>query len=481
MQDSYDVIIIGGGVVGSAVCRELTKYQVKVAVLEKNPDVVNEMSGRNSAVVHAGFSYQADTLKSKYTLLGCKEIEKASEDLGFDFIRCGKLLVGNTPDDYDRLVQTMEHGQALGVQGLEMVDQDQIQEILPHTKGKFALYSKLSGILDPFQYTISLAENAVANGARYFLKNKVIEIQDLGDRYQIKTDKGTFYARWIINSAGQGAVEVAKLMGLPGYPIQYTRGCYYVLDKKATPKMDVSLYPVPNPLYMGIHFTPTIDGNIIIGPDAEVIDRAGDYAVNRQSMEYLIEDSAKLWPRVSPKDFIRNYAGIQTTWSDEWTGKKDFLIEIDPISPRAIQMIGMESPALTCALPLSRHVVDLLGSHMDLKVNPAFNPIREKPVKFSKLSSEEKSALIQQDPNYGQIICRCEEVTKAEILAAAQNPLGADSMVSIKYRTRAMMGRCQGGYCLTKIAQIVQEVHDQTEEEVVHDRAGAYLFTGKVR
>ncbi len=481
-MERYDVLVIGGGVVGSAIARELSRYQLKIGVLEKNPDVCLEMSGRNSAVLHGGFAYEVGTNKAALCVEGCLEFDDVASQLDFPFKRTGKVLVGNTKEEMESLKDTLRIGEINGAVGLEIIDEKRLKELVPTVEGTFALFSPMSGILDPFQYTIGLAENAVKNGVRYHLKREVIGIQRLDEGlYQLETSKETFLTKWVINAAGLGAVKISEMLGISGYKMGATRGHYIVLDKTVGPLLPMPVYPVPSTLYMGIHVTPTVEGNVTVGPDADRVTSLEDYGVEQRNMDYLVEDASTLWPNIHRKDFIRNYAGIQPTWLDREGPLKDFIIEAREDVPNTVNLIGIESPGLTAALPVARRAVKLLVDREKPEINPNFDPARKRMKPFAEATPEEQAALIKENADYGEIICRCESVTKAEVLNAIHNPLGVETMIGMKYRTRSMMGRCQGGYCQMRIAQLLQEEKGLEVTQVLYAREESELFTGRVR
>lgn len=482
MSQIYDILIVGGGVVGSAVAREMARYELKIGVLEKNRDVCYETSGRNSAVIHGGFAYDISTRKAECCVEGCLEFDQVAKELDVPFKATGKVLVGNTKEDYESLQRTIETGKINGSEGLEMIDEERLHELVPAVIGKFAMFSPKSGIVDPFQYTIALAENAKMNGVDFYFNHEVIDIQREEDVvYTIKTTQGDFKTRWVVNCAGLGCVKISEMLGITGYGIGGTKGDYIILDKNMGPLLPMPVYPVPTNTYMGIHVTPTIDGNVTVGPNADKVHDFDYYGVSKKNMDYLAEDASTLWPHIHRSDYIRNYSGIQPTWLDGDRVIKDFVIEAREEVPNTINLVGIESPGLTSALPIARRTVRLLAEREALKPNKNFNPNRKGIIRFSEQSDEEKARLIAENSDYGEIICRCEKVTKAEILQAVHNPLGVDTMVGIKYRTRAMMGRCQGGYCQTRIAQIIQEELSKEVTDVLYARNDSNMFTGKVR
>jgi glycerol-3-phosphate dehydrogenase len=482
MKQIYDVLIIGGGVVGSAIAREMARYQLKICVLEKNRDVCFETSGRNSAVIHGGFAYDRGTLKAECCVEGCIEFEQVAKELDVPFKRTGKVLVGNTQENHESLERTIENGKINGSVGLEMIYEERLHQLVPAVIGKFAMISPLSGIVDPFQYTIALAENAKMNGVDFYFDHEVSGINRRTDGvYNINTTQGDFNTRWVVNSAGLGSVKISEMLGIHGYGIEGTKGDYIILDKNIGHLLPMPVYPVPNNDYMGIHVTPTIDGNVIVGPNANKVKDYNYYGVSQKQMDYLAADASTLWPHIHKNDYIRNYSGIQTTWINGEDVIKDFVIEAREEVQNTINLVGIESPGLTSAIPIARRAVKLLAEREELNLNENFNPNRKGIIRFSEQSDEEKARLIKENPDYGEIICRCENVTKGEILQAVHNILGVDTMVGIKYRTRSMMGRCQGGYCQMRIAQIIQEELNKKVTDVLYARNGSNMFTGKVR
>ena len=483
MEQRYDVLIIGGGVVGSAIAREMSRYQLKIGVLEKNLDVCYETSGRNSAVVHGGFAYDTGTLKARLCVEGNRMMDQLSEELDFRFQRCGKVLVGNTDEDMETLKRTLKQGEANGARGLVIIDKERLHELVPAVVGEFAMFSPYSGILDPFNYTIALAENAHDNGVDYYLDHEVTASERDGDGvYRLATDKGTFSARWVVNSAGLGCGRISDMLGIKGYKVIGSKGDYIILDKRTGPLLPMPVYPVPSNTYMGIHVTNTTDGNVIIGPNAETVSDFAYYGVPQENMDYLADSASDLWPCIHKSDYIRNYSGILPKWVDDQGVIQDFRIEIrDDLAPRAINLVGIESPGLTAAVPIARYAIGLMKEREELKPNPDFNPVRRGIVRFAEQPMEEQARLIAANPDYGEVVCRCEKVTRAEILQAIHNSLGVDTMVGIKYRTRSMMGRCQGGYCQMRIAKMIEEELGKAETDVRYARAGSQMFFGKVR
>ena len=480
----YDVLIIGGGVLGSAVARELSRYRLDVAVLEKEYDVCCETSAHNSGVLHAGYNNEPGSKMAKFCVEGSEGFDQIAEELDVPFRRSGKLVVGFDENDLVQLKKLKAQGEANGCRGLELVGRDKIKELAPFVEGEFALYSPLTGILDPFQLTIGLAENACRNGVKYFFHCEVSAIRRDGGIYTATSPRGEFRGRWVINCAGLYADKIASMLGVDDYRIYPCRGEYFVLDNRISAMLPLPAYPVPNIRTggLGIHLTPTVDGNITIGPSAEYIDERDDYAVTRPVLDSLIREGGRIFPHLKREHFIRNFAGIRPKLTDKNKGGyHDFVIDMRAELPRVIQLVGIESPGMTSAIPIAREIVRMMQSSEDLTLKDDFNPLRKRPVCFRELSDDERAVLVEENPDYGEIICRCETITKAEVLSAIRNPLGVSTMTGIKYRCRAMMGRCQGGYCQTRISELLMQERGIPAPELLDSRAGSYLFTGRVR
>ncbi|CAB1242826.1 FAD/NAD(P)-binding oxidoreductase [Ruminococcaceae bacterium BL-6] len=483
MARQFDVLIIGAGVVGCAVAREMARHRLRIGVLEKEMDVAYGSSGRNSGVLHGGFTYKTGSLKAQCCVEGNQEFGRVAKELDVPFRRSGKVVVGFNEKDMASLRRFQARGEANGVRGLEIVDRKKLRELDPSAGGEFAMYSPNSGILDPMAYTIALAENARLNGVDFFFDQRVTGIERTDGVYAVKTERDVFRTRWVVNCAGLYSGAVSAMLGIGGYVIRGFKGEYIVLDKKAGAFINMPVYPAPNEKGgFATHAVPTVDGNVLIGPDSYMTDDFEDYGVTQEHIDGLIRDGEKMFSHVKREYFIRNFSGIRAKRVDPETGEVlDFVCEARDEAPHTINLVGIESPGLTSALPLARRAVSLMAEREELEPNPDFDPARKAVRRFHGSAPAEQEKLIAEDPDYGEIICRCENVTKAEILAAIHNPLGTCTVASVKNRTRATMGRCQGGYCETRIVRMIEEEKKKKVTEILYSRKNSYLFTGKVR
>ncbi|AEB07441.1 FAD dependent oxidoreductase [Coriobacterium glomerans PW2] len=486
-MERFDAVVIGAGVIGCAIARELSRFRLDACVIEKEPDVAFGNSSRNTGMLHAGFTYAPGSLKAICAVEGNREFDHVASELDVAFRRSGKVVVGFTDRDRANILKFMDIGMKNGVEGLKMVDKQQLHDIEPQARGEFALYSPMSGILDPIQYTIALAENAHANGVRFLFRTKVTGLNWCAQTdegfYRVITNRGVIQSRWIINCAGMYSTDISEMLGITGHVTKGFKGEYYVLDKRAAEGLRTPVYPAPNEKGgFSTHATITVDGNVLVGPDSYITEGREDYATSSAHLAGLVRDGKKMFDNVKQEFFIRTFAGIRWKRVDPITGKVlDFVVERRDEAPQAVNLVGIESPGVTSALPLARRAIDKMREVEDLEEDPAFSPERAGIKRFCDATLAQQRLLVEQDRAYGEIICRCEMVTRAEILAAIHNPLGAHTLASVKNRTRATMGRCQAGYCESRITALIRSELDADARDVCYQHEGSHMFTGDVR
>lgn len=486
MENQYDALIIGAGVVGNAIARELSRYDIRAAVLEKELDVGMGTSSRNSGVLHSGIHYKPGTLRAQVNVQGNAMMSRLCEELKVKIRYIGKLTVAQDEEDIRTLHALREQGQANGVPGLEILDAEAMQRMQPGVGGIRALFSPTTGIICPYGLTIALAENAAVNGVQFHLGQEVNAISQSPKGFTVQTVQGkTFESRLLINAAGLYADRICELLGITEYHIYPCRGEYLILDKRLQGSLSVLVYPAPRKggAGLGIHLTNTVDGNILIGPSNEYVDAPDDYACTSDVIQQLKKEGHELLAGISAADFIRSFSGLRAKQTPpEIKGFKDFVVESRTDYPGFINLVGIESPGLTSSPAIAVMVREMVAEKIPLREKAGF--IAERPGRvesFYELSPEEKADLVAQDPDYGEVVCRCEQITKREVLDAIQNPLGASTVAGIKYRSRAMMGRCQGGFCLPRIVQILEKEFGYRPEDYLLFSKGSHLFTGRVR
>lgn len=486
MTNFYDVIVIGAGVVGNAIARELSRFDLKVAVLEKELDVGGGTSSRNSGVVHSGIHYKPGTLRAKLDVQGNAMMGELCRELKVKIQYLGKLTVAQDETDVETLHALKEQGDANGVPGLAILNREQMEKLQPGVGGIMALHSPSTGIICPYGLTIALAENAYANGVHFHLGQEVTAIGKTPEGFEISTSRGErFQSKILINSAGLYSDAVCRMLGINEYTIYPCRGEYLILDKRLAGTLSLLVYPAPHKggAGLGIHLTNTVDGNILIGPSNEYVDEADDYACTAKILSLLKKEGHCLLPGISAADFIRNFSGLRSKQSPPSEGGfRDFVIESRKDLPGFINLVGIESPGLTSSPAIALMVRDLVGELLALRPKESFIAEREgRAGFFFELSPEEKADLVAENPDYGEIVCRCEQITRKEVLDAIQNPLGVRTINGLKYRSRAMMGRCQGGFCLPRIVQILEKEFGYHPDDYLLQHASSPLFAGRVR
>jgi glycerol-3-phosphate dehydrogenase len=480
----YDVVVIGGGAVGCAILRELSRYDLRLLLLERESDLAEGVSKGNSGVIHAGFNVPARSLKARTNVAGLGLIYPLASTLGVPHRKTGKLVVALADENRGRLEELVAEGEKSGVPGLEIVDEAAIRRLEPLAQGRWALYSAHTGIISPYELTYALAECAAQNGAEVRLETPVTAVGFSRDLFRLSTPRGVVTARRVVNSAGLFSDEVARLAGIDDYRIFPYRGEYLITDKASGLKLGLPVYPVPprDDPGLGIHITPTLEGHILLGPSAEAVADKRDLASTRNIQARLRAEAARLMPRLAGAPFIHSYAGNRPKLVDP-TGKDrfgDFIVEESRLRPGWISLVGIESPGLTAAPALAEMVVAMIGVKTDLRPKAEFRP--DLPVKrrFAALDDDARAARVAGDRNVGEMVCRCEHVTRAEVLAALRNPFGARTLDAVKRRSRCGMGRCQGGFCTPRIVEILQ-VEGVPVDRITKRGGGSRLFYGRLK
>ena len=458
----YDIAIIGGGVVGGSIARTLASYQLSICILEKAHDVATGSSAANSAIVHAGYDAKEGSLKAKLNVRGSQLMPTVCQELGVKYQNNGSLVIGFNEDDRTALEALLVRGNKNGVPGLRIVEKEELKTLEPNLSPNVlcALYAPTGAIVCPYELTIASIGNAMDNGADLKLNFAVDSIRDLGTHFEISSADDTVSARYIINAAGVFADEIAKMVGDDSFSIHPRRGEYVLLDKECGKLVKHTVFRTPGKMGKGILVSPTVDGNLITGPTGVDIEDKLDKSTTAEGLAFVMKESNENTTGVPFGKSITSFCGLRAVGS---TG--DFIIN-NP-EPRFINVAGIESPGLSSAPAIAEMVVELLNqAGLALKPNENFNPIRPASHAFREGTIEEKNATIAKDPAYGHIICRCEGVSEGEILAAIrQNPRPRD-LDGVKRRTRAQMGRCQGGFCSPYIVELLAKEWNIPYEDV---------------
>lgn len=483
MEKRFDALVIGGGVVGCAIAQELSKYQLNVALLEKESDVCFGASKANSGVVHSGIYSHPGSLKAKLCVEGNRLFQGFSEDLGVEFDKIGKLVVARDDDEINALEKLKDVGLKNEVEGLMDVDEGKLQELEPNIKAKSGLWVPSAGIVSPYKLTIALAENAWENNVKVFLDSEVVGISVKEDGFEIKTERDTFESRWLVNCAGLYCDKIANMVGIEEHTVYPCRGEYLVLDKSYSSLINHLIYPPPENGSggLGVHLTPTLEGNILIGPSAKFIDGKEDMKTTKEAVDKLLIGAESFLKRLPKDAFIQSYAGIRCKLIPQGCETSgDFVIEEDSKVERFINLMGIESPGLSATPAISKLIIEIIKGKEDLTKKENFITRTYHP-RFHKMDSEGKSRRIESNPKQGHLICRCENVTEQEINEALENPLGVKTLAAVKYRSRATMGRCQGGFCRARIVRILDEQFNVNLENITFRGKGSHLFIGRTK
>ncbi len=456
MFQDYDVAVIGAGVVGAAICRELSRYKIKVALIEKESDVSFGTSKANSGIIHAGFHAPPGSLKARFAVAGNREFDILAEELGFPFERRGEMVVAFTEEEIQILQTLYRRGVENGVNYMELLGRERALEMEPNLSPDIlgALYAPTAGIIGPYEYCFALVENAVQNGVDLLLGERVIWVGKTGWRgHQIETESGTkLSARFVVNAAGLYADEVASYVGITGFKILPRKGEEYLLDRRVGGLVTRVIFPVPTAESKGMLVIPTVDGPVMVGPTADEIDNKQDFSTTREGLKRVFEHAQKMVPAIRTADVITSFVGIRPVSSTD-----DFILG-DTEVPGFINAAGIQSPGLTASPAIAAFVREtLLKQGLKLEVNPTFDPLRKPFIKVrpfvEKDDFESIKQLVKEDPRYGHLVCRCEHVTEAEVVEAIRR--GHVTLDGIKYATRAGMGRCQGGFCTYRTMKII--------------------------
>jgi glycerol-3-phosphate dehydrogenase len=453
-EERYDVIIIGAGVVGSLIARALSRYRLRILLLDKASDVGEGATKANTGIVHGGYNAEPGSLKARLNAQGNPMFDDLCTQLDVPFERCGTYVVGLTPQDRQTLRELYSQGMENDVPDLYLIDGPEMRRRAPAineaTVG--ALYSGTGGIVDPFELCIAAAENAVMNGVEIALETEATDFLWDGDRIAgVVTNRGTYHTDWTIISAGLWADELMHKAGLDSFEIKPRKGEYFVLDRVASHQVRNVLFPCPTPVSKGILVTRTVHDNVILGPNADVIEDKEDLRTTPCGLAEVMEGARKLVPGLDKGQVIRTFAGLRAGGS---TG--DFVIEIPEEMAGLVILAGIESPGLTSSPTIAEYVVQLLEeAGLSLVERPDYNPLRKGIPRFADLSREEQEALVAQDPRYGRVVCRCETVTEGEIVAACHRPIPARTYDAVKRRTRVGTGRCQAGFDTPLVIEIM--------------------------
>lgn len=474
----FDVCIIGAGVIGSFVAKELSKYNIDICVLEKHVDVAMAASGANSGIVHGGYDAKVNSLKAKFNIAGCKIMEEQCRLLQVPYKKCGSLVIAFNDEEFSKLDELYNNGIVGGVEGLSIINKKELHDIEPNISEEAigALLCKSAGVVSPYKLAIAAMELAVINGVKLFTNEKVVDIKKENDIYTVYSDNKEISSKVVINCAGIYSDKIANMVGDESFSITPRKGEYLLFDRTEGELVNRVVFQVATEKGKGVLVTPSVDGNLIVGPDANVIGADEEHATHKKNLDAIYETALKSCKKVNLSKTITVFCGVRATPS---TG--DFVIGESSFSKGFINVAGIESPGITSAPEIGAYVEKIaVGCLDDIKVKKEYKK-RLNHIDFSNMNIKEKNQVIKEHPLYGQVICRCEGITKGEIVDSINRPVGATTVDGVKRRTRSGMGRCQGGFCMPLIVDILEKELSIKKEEVQKADEGSYILTKRSR
>lgn len=473
-----DVVVIGTGIMGACVARELSRYDLNVVVLDKENDVSNGTSKANSAIIHAGYDAANGTLMAKYNVLGNAMFEDLCKEIGAPFKRCGSYVLAFSEEERPHIEQLYERGIKNGVPELEILEGAEILKREPNLNPNIVagLYAGTAGIVGPWEFVIKMLENAVENGVEVRLNSKVVDIQKVENGYKVITEKEEILTKTVINAAGVYADQINDMVSKKHFNIIPRKGEYFLLDKVQGALVNSVIFQCPSKMGKGILVARTVHGNLITGPTATDVESKDDVGNTINEMDLIKTQALKSVPTINFRDNIRNFAGLR---AESDTG--DFIIGEAEDVKGFFNIAGTKSPGLTSAPAIGVDVAKMVVEKLGNPTKKAEFKKNKPQIHFMDLTPEEKAEVIAKDPRYGRIICRCESITEGEIVDVIHRTLGARTVDGVKKRCRPGMGRCQGGFCGPRVQEILARELNKKLDEIVLDKKGAYILTGETK
>nr|WP_212693676.1 NAD(P)/FAD-dependent oxidoreductase [Vallitalea guaymasensis] len=475
----YDISIIGAGVTGSLIARQLSKYNLKVCLLEKESDVAMGTSKANSAIVHAGYDAKPGSLKAKLNVRGNEMMGDIAKELYVPFKRIGSFVIAFDEDDMEQIKTLYDYGIKNNVPDMKILTKEEVREMEPNMSDEVigALHAPTAGIVCPYELTLAAAENAVDNGVELILDCAIKDINKVDDNFELDTTRGKIVSKYVINAAGLFSDDISAMAGDDSFKINPRKGEYLLLDKRQGNVVNKVIFQPPTVMGKGILVTPTVDGNLLLGPTAENILDKDDISTTSIGLDTVIKGAVKSIPSVNTRDVITSFAGLRASSS-----VGDFVIEKSQKVDGLINVAGIESPGLSAAPAISEYVMEILKSmDIELKEKDDYISTRKPVYRFREMDESERDELIKKNPLYGNIICRCETITEGEIVDCIHRSIGASNLDAVKRRTRAGMGRCQGGFCTPRVVDIIARELNIPKEQVTKMGGKSKVLVGKTK
>jgi len=478
MDKIYDVIVIGAGTSGGMAARALSRYNLSIAMIEKTADAGGGTSKANSGIVHGGYDAKPGTLKAKLNRQGTEMMEATCWDLDVNYKRNGSMVVAFDDEDMTALQALYKRGQENGISELSIIDHVKAKDLEPNLSDRAlgALLCESSGIVNPYELAVGAVENAVMNGADVFFDTEVIGVDPQKENIVVKTDKGDYTCRFLVNAAGVYGGAVAQMYG-ENVKITPRKGEYLLYDQAVSDVVTHTVFQTPSKMGKGILVTPTVEGNMLLGPTSENIEDKDDFSTTRAGLKAVLDIAKKSVPTLTLSGVITSFAGLRAV-----PESGDFVIRQSEKDQRIIDCIGIESPGLSSSPAIGEYVLELLQkSGLKTQEKENYQPKNKKRIRFSQLSEEARAKVIAENPKYGHIVCRCETVTEGEIIDAIHRPAGATTVDGVKHRTRAGAGRCHGGFCGPVVMQILSRELNIPMEAVRRTDDGSWIVSKKTK
>ncbi len=472
----FDVAIIGGGVIGCATAYKLSKYNLKVCVIDKENDVAMGATRANSAIIHAGYDPEPDTIMARLNVEGVKQAKELVKILNVPYKNIGSMVLAFSDEERETVKKLFDRGNKNGVPGLEILEKDEILKREPNVSENVvcALWAPSASVINPWEYALAFAEVAATNGTEFIFNFEVSDIKTTVEGYKIISADKEIEAKYIVNAAGVYSDKIHNMVAEPTFKVIASKGQYYLMDKAEGFKANCTLFQCPSSVGKGVLVSPTVHGNLIVGPDATNSDDRNKVNTTGDQLEFVRNTAAKSVPDINYRNAIRNFAGMRAN-----TDRDDFIIEA--AAKGFIDLAGIKSPGLSAAPAIADEAVMLLENE-GLKLTEKDNYTMErKHVVFKELSNEEKQAIIKENKLYGRVICRCETITEGEIVDAIHSPIPAKTVDAVKRRCNAGMGRCQGGFCGPKVLEIIARELNLSPLEVLKDKNGSNILVNETK
>lgn len=469
----YDVVVIGGGVIGTSIARYLSRFELKGLLIEKHSDVGEETSSANSAIVHSGYDPKPGTLKAKFNVLGNRMMPKVCEELNVSFIKNGSITVGFNDEDYETLQNLLKRAEINGVKA-KFLDYEEIHKLEPNltNKVKFGILCEDSGIISPFGLTVAFMENAMDNGFELMLDTEVVDIKKNNEFYEvyIKNSGTKILTKAVVNAAGYHADEILKMVEDIKYKINPRKGEYVVLDHFNDNFLKHTIFMCPTKVGKGVLVSPTTSFNYIVGPSNDLCEK-DDFSTDSLTIDSIKETANRIVKNIPYQETIRTFSGIRANPEND-----DFTIEESEKNSLFFNVYGIMSPGLASSPAIGEYVSDLIKERLNLKENKNFNPNRRAYPSLKKLGKEKYNELIKENPSFGRIVCRCEKVSEGEIIDSIHRNCGARTVKGVKRRIRPGFGKCQGSFCQEEVIKILARELNIDPSEVRYKDIGSEVL-----